>query len=232
MKDFINEFKQTSYYKSIFNSYEVIGIFILGSRSTGVNDLDSDYDIIVLTADGDYLDVSTYQYLKYKDRKVHWYYRPISSLFETTGHILNILCPVQLRNISSAFIIYENPKYSTILNYLYRHKCEISKIACYSMYNFKKDYVQEIINAGELLESHYCKYLYHLCLGSYYLMDETPDIPLLKALKKSKYNMLTDTYRKQAFERLQKYHDYIEKNPVDLKETNKQTYLELLELMN
>jgi predicted nucleotidyltransferase len=65
MKQFIESLKRTSYYNKFFERGEVIAIYILGSRSIGIIDEQSDYDIVVITTDGEIEDPSNIEYLKY-----------------------------------------------------------------------------------------------------------------------------------------------------------------------
>ena len=69
-KEFIEAFKNTIYYQRLFETCEnILGIFILGSRSTGLIDEKSDYDLVILTLNGNYIDSSRYEYLLYKNKQ-------------------------------------------------------------------------------------------------------------------------------------------------------------------
>lgn len=229
MKEFIDAFKKSSYYQELFKSSEILAIFLLGSTCTGIVDDNSDYDITILTLNGDYIDSSKYEYLMYKDKKVHWYYHPIKDVFSLAHKIqeLKVLCPIQLRNLCDDFIIYENPKYKDSLQSLYKIKTEISKLGMYLLYNMRKDYVGAIINNGYVGKKHYSKWLYHLCLSSYYIMNEEPNKDFLRVLKRIKWEPVPDEYKQLAIERLQIYKNYIEQNPLNITEELDKLYKQL-----
>jgi predicted nucleotidyltransferase len=74
LNTFINDFKQSNYYKQIYTENEsntVLGIYLVGSTCMGLDDDNSDYDITVLTLKGDYIDKSEEFHLRYKGKKVH-----------------------------------------------------------------------------------------------------------------------------------------------------------------
>ena len=215
MTEFIQAFKETSYYRSLFDSYEILGIYLLGSRCTGIVDDDSDYDIAILTLNGDDKDVSKHEYLMYKDKKVHWYYCPISTLLKITYNTLKILCSIQLRNLRDDLIIYENPKYSNMLQSLHELKYDISVLGIYRLFEAKKDFISKVIAEGQILEEHYSKYLYHLCVASYYLVNEEPDKDFLRTLKRIKWQPVPDVYKRLTVERLKLYKSYIEQTTLE-----------------
>jgi predicted nucleotidyltransferase len=74
ISSFIKEFKQTKYYNQIFaenDSKNILGIYLVGSTCMGLDDQDSDYDITVLTLNGDYVGALEEFHLCYKGKKVH-----------------------------------------------------------------------------------------------------------------------------------------------------------------
>lgn len=214
MKKFIEAFKKTSYYKELFNSSsEILAIFILGSMSTGIIDEDSDYDIVILTLDGEYVDASKYEHLKYRNRKVHWYYKSIKDLFDNRHtYGMRYIGMMQIRNICKDLIIYENPKCINILHRLCDLKDIVGNAGMYGLFNSKRSLVDDILAKGKILEKHYTKFLYHLCLASYYLMEEEPNKDFLRELKSIKSKPVSDEYKQLAIERLKLCKTYIETN--------------------
>lgn len=229
MTEFIKAFKDTSYYQKLFDSHEVLGIYLAGSMCTGVTDERSDYDITIITLDGeDYIDASKYEYLMYKDKKVHWYYRSIKNLFDGKHSDSKVYVGTMLlRNIREDLIIYENPKYSDMLHKLYDIKDRLSDLGMYRLYEVWKDYVDDVLNEGKVLEKHHTKYLYHLCLASYYLMGEEPDKDFLRKIKRIRWQPVSDEYKSLAVERLRVYKDYIESNPIEVVNTFDDLYKEV-----
>jgi hypothetical protein len=179
--------------------------------STGIVDKNSDYDIVILTLDSEYIDSSKYEYLKYKNRKVHWYYKSIKDLFDI-GHNygMRYIGMMQIRNICKDLIIYENPKYINILHRLYDLKDIVGIAGMYGLFNAKRCLVDDILTKGKILEIHYTKFLYHLCLVSYYLMEEEPNKDFLRELKSIKLKPVSDEYKQLAVERLKLCKTYIE----------------------
>ena len=219
IKEFIKAFKNTIYYKELFNvSTEILGIFLLGSRATGIIDEYSDYDIVILTLDGDYIDASKYEYLRYHGHKVHWYYQPIAGLFQKKfeDNQLMILCPVQLKHLSPDLTLYENPKYFELLSSLYKIKDKVSTIGVYQLFNKKQNYIESILCKEEILETSYSKFLYHLCLASYQLLGDSPDKAFLKTLKRIKWTPIPEDDKILAIQRLKLSKNYIEKHPLDI----------------
>lgn len=221
IKSFINEFKNTKYYNKIFEDNlknNIIGIYLVGSTCMSLNDQDSDYDITVLTLNGDYVDKSEEFHLKYKGKKVHWWYLPISMLFDLYSD-LRIMTPLQLRYITSELIIYENPKYKTIIDNLFLYKDEISKFAVYKFFAGHMSVIEEIVEKGTIPSKwFFYKYLYHLCNATYYLYNEEVDVNFLKELKKVYCKPISEEVKKLAAKRLAMGIDYIKNNPIDYKE--------------
>ena len=71
MKTFIEDFKNTSYYKNLILNNNVILLYIGGSNCTNTATVDSDYDLIAITDGLKTFDASEYIYLTYKGKKVH-----------------------------------------------------------------------------------------------------------------------------------------------------------------
>jgi hypothetical protein len=71
---FIDELKNTPYYKNLIINSKIIMLYIGGSQCTGITTTDSDYDLIAIVDDYEAIDASKTVYLTYKGKKVHWYY--------------------------------------------------------------------------------------------------------------------------------------------------------------
>lgn len=225
---FVNEFTNTSYYKNLFNSAEVVLIYIGGSMCSTITDERSDYDITIITTDGEYIDASKYEYLMYNDRKVHWYYRPIKHLFETAHKDTKAYAGTMLlRELRDELIIYENPKYKDVLHNLYAIKDELSDLNAYRLFEVQYNYIDNVITDGAVLEKYYTKYLYQLCLASYYLTREEPDKDFLRTLKRIRWQPVSDEYKQLAVERLRIYKNYIKNHPINLDETFNNLYVKL-----
>ena len=229
MTEFIKAFKNTSYYQRLFDTSEVLGIYLAGSMCTGITDDRSDYDITIITLDGDdYIDASMYEYLIYNGKKVHWYYRSIKHLFDAKHNYSKAYVGTMLlRNIREDLTIYENPKYSDILHNLYEIKDRSSVAGMYRLFEVQKAYIDEVINEGKVLEKHHTKYLYHLCLASYYLTGEEPDKDFLRVIKRIRWQPVSDEYKNLAVERLKIYKNYIEAYPIDVDKAFNDLYIKI-----
>lgn len=206
MKEFIEKFKQTSYYSRLFNT-EIIGIYLLGSRCTDIVDERSDYDITIITLNGEgIVDASKHEYLIYHGKKVHWYYRSLKDLYGTDDsyeHGNGYVGAMLTRNICKDVTIYENPKYSEQLQELHSNKFKISNSAIFRLYNELEEYINDVISEKEILEKHYTKFLSHLCLASYYLSNEEPDKDFLRSIKRIKWQPVSEEYKQLAVKRLE-----------------------------
>lgn len=209
--EFIAEFRTTSYFNAIINKPGVIAAYIVGSRCFGLEDKLSDYDFLIYTVDGRYTHALNYTYLTYKNKKVHWYYVPISSEFDyklsSSRAYTGIFWLVKL---TKDITIYENPKYSKLIQKLYEMNDTLNIIRAYYTFKSKKDYIEDILRTDEIHEKHYSKNLYYLCLTSYFLTKEEFDKDFLIAIKRIRFYPVSIEYKKLAIERLKIYKIYIE----------------------
>lgn len=219
MSDFVQNFRKTSYCANLIKCvpHEVMAIYLLGSSSSGIVDERSDYDIIILTNGGQFLDASGQEYITYKGKLVHWYYFPVEDLFikEYSVLTLQIFTPIYLRNICEDLIIYENPKYKEVLCKIYENKEWLSIFTSYSLFSLARKMIDEILEANRIFTKHYSKWLYHLCLVSYYLTSEQPDVEFLKALKRIRYTDVSEEHKQLAIQRLRIYKDFIKCNQLE-----------------
>ena len=216
LKTFKQQLQQTSYYKNMFNCNEtILGIYILGSQATQILDERSDIDIVILIKDGCYRDMSDTEYLTYNGVKVHWYYAPISQLFDidNLSKRLSVLTALQFHYLRPELIIYENNKYLHILQYLYNNSKLIFQYAAYGFYNQHKDYINKLLNQRAVFEEDHTKFLYHLCLVSDELNNICVDRNLLLTLKRIRWQPVPETYKQAAIIKLENYLNYIQMNP-------------------
>lgn len=228
MDDFITKFKQTSYYKNLFEEAgsDILLMYVGGSRGRKLENEFSDYDIIIITLDGKYVDLFKQTYVTYNDKHVHWYYCPVkwffnskcNSLYDYTGILT-------LKDVSDDIILYKNPKYEGLIDELFKLKTELIHSACYSIFDFGKEYMTDAISNSYIPSESSTKDLYFLCLASYYLFDEPFDVDFLKALSLIKHGIpISDDYKKKALERLTLIKNHIEQNPLDTQSTMKKLY--------
>lgn len=212
MQKFIEEFRQTPYYAALIAPENVIAIFVAGSRACGTNDERSDYDLQILTADDndEFDDVGKRCYLRWNGVYVHWYITSIS-LWAKPGHytltLYGALNAIMLARPEA--VIYENPKYPDALSLLRNYVAEIYDAAVYSFYRWAEEYINDILSAGEIPERLYSKKIYHLCLSSYLLTGDEPDVEFLRKIKRIRWQPVSDEHKQLAIRRLQKLKDNV-----------------------
>ena len=235
MNEFIYKFKQTSYYKNLFNIEEdILLIYIGGSRCFNTSHEFSDYDITIITSGGSFKDAIDECYVTYKGQKIHWYYCPIQWLFKTDHtDMYHYIGALTLRCIDSSTILYKNNNYNNVINHLYKLSKKLLPIVCYCLFEFKRASVMEVIQEDIAINEYSAKTLYYMCLASYFVMDEPLDTTLLRKLSLSKHNIHVDTETKEkAIKRLQLYRDYITNNPVDIDKQAAELYSVLQNELN
>lgn len=211
MQEFIEAFRQTSCYRAIIQKENVVTVYIAGSRACDAVDERSDYDIQIITTDGEYEDVSKKYYLTWRGVKVHWYISPIHELTKWSKYKLMRYGGINaLRYYRPELVIYENPKYADMLRALYDCRNEISDISIYHFYYHEKRYIDRILDAGEILECHHSKRIYHLCLSSYLITGDEVDKDFLRSIKRIRWQPVPEEYKRLAVERLRKLKECVE----------------------
>lgn len=204
MNTLMNEFKESEYYQRIFKNHKIVLLYISGSRLYGIIDERSDYDLIAIV-DEDIPETHPNEFIMYEDSiKIHWYYRSLKTFkdLSVNGTNLNIVGGIQLRNLNSDTILYQNEKYEYQINELLSEKETISNNSCKALYNRLSKLVDDIISDNAIVEKNYTKMIYHLCVASYYLNGDEPDISFLKRIKRIRWQPVSDEYKTLAVERL------------------------------
>ena len=204
MSILMNEFKESEYYQRIFKNNKVVLLYISGSRLYGIIDERSDYDLIAIV-DEDIPETRPNEFIMYEDSiKIHWYYRSLKTFkdLSVNGTNVNIVGGIQFRNLNSDTILYQNEEYESQINELLSEKETISNNSCKALYNRLKELVDSIISDNAISEKNYTKMIYYLCLASYYLNADEPDILFLKKIKRIRWQPVSDEYKTLAVERL------------------------------
>ena len=204
MSILMNEFKESEYYQRIFKNHKVVILYVSGSRLCGITDERSDYDLIAIV-DEDITETYPNEFIMYEDSiKIHWYYRSLKTFkdLSVNGTNLNIVGGIQFRNLNSDTILYQNKEYESKINELLSEKNVISNNSWKALYNRLKELVDSIISDNAISEKNYTKMIYHLCLASYYLNGDEPDISFLKKIKRIRWQPVSDEYKILAVERI------------------------------
>ena len=90
---FIADFKESEYFKTLFDNPNIIMAFIAGSRSTGLENTSSDYDIVVIQKSGS-KSLDKGLYLMYENNAVHFYYMSLKQFlgnyYTATGSLISL----------------------------------------------------------------------------------------------------------------------------------------------
>ena len=201
LNDFIKDFKTSRFYDLPFSGYDVAMIYVAGSQLYGVRDDRSDYDLIVLV-NGDCRNEPN-EYLTYKGKKVHWYWRNIDTFIETGNtYSMRYYGNLLFGYISDGCIIYKNERYADKINYLLEHKHEIALNGAKLFYESQKRLVESICEKSRIDEQDYTKYLGHLCVTSYYVLGETIDNEIVLNAKRIRWQAVSDEIKTKIIGRL------------------------------
>lgn len=166
-------------------SAEPILVFLTGSTLTGLADSDSDFDICVLTKDPikanhalSYRPKKNYAIHRPTGKKCHWIYNTLSQINALSETLLDNIGWAQFKYLTEDTILYCNPKYVTVVKYLFDH---CNKIVLNSIYLALVSccYLLNIDAITDLSDKHFCnvkKLAYHLCwlYNELVLADQIP----------------------------------------------------------
>lgn len=215
LNEFINDLKSSPYYNRLFAGHDVILISMYGSRPLDIVDSKSDYDLVVITSDFEE-PVSPEEFLTYSGIKVHWYYKPLSSIIDARRKTLSYFGAMQLAFMTDDIILYENPAYARVIRFLKNRKDIIGRINAYNLINAKQGLIDSVLAEGTITEHNYTKFLYHLCYTSYYLYGEVPNKDFLIEIKRIGELPVRDEYKNLAVTRLTMLQNYKALNPFDI----------------
>lgn len=233
-EQFIIDFKKSSYYERAFRDHNIILFFVSGSRATGILDERSDFDLIAIT-DNSTPEEEPMEYLTYKGLKVHWYWRPLST-FILGGNILSVpmiaMGDLEFAFIKDNIILYQNPRYNTIIEYLNNVKDDIGQIGVKVLYETQKKQIETILQQGAILEKNYTKFLYYLCVAVTYATEKQLDNKFLNAVKRIRWQPISDEYKQRAFDYINNLNEYIKLNETDAAAMAKTINDNLLQLID
>ena len=209
LNDFIKDFKASRFYDLLFGGYDVVMIYVAGSQLYGARDDRSDYDLIVLV-NGD-CRYEPNEYLTYNGKKVHWYWLNIDTFIETgNSYPMQYYGNVLFGYICDDYIIYKNEKYIDRINQLLEHKHEIGLNGAKLFYESQKQLVESICKKSRIDESDYTKFLGHLCVTSYYVLNEPVDSSVVLPAKRIRWQPVRDEIKAKIVERLRLLKNFIE----------------------
>lgn len=186
--------------KFICNNQKVLAIALVGSRSIGVVDQWSDYDLLVITDDNDiYRNNKLDCYIVYNNEiGIHWYQYSKNLLFDIDR-------PKAILEFGS-FWQLSAEKFIAIwdTNFIETLKKSILKtldIACIKFYNnIYKSTINQVLEGNELPQT---KLLYHLCVVSHFLDKTELNYKFLNELKRIRYIEISNDCKAYCIERVQ-----------------------------
>lgn len=193
IKNFIQDFKSTSYYEYIYKKPGVIMSYVAGSRLNNAASLLSDFDIIIITADNAKIEDTGIRF-KYKDiYTVHFYYHTVSSFLANTYTMAdNLYGLMQMHNLDRSLLIYENLEYSSFIDRFFEKKLVVSKLAMLKYIKSFDRILADVYDTHTLATKYYHKYLYHLCKCYYVIARLEQDTALLLQAKYSAHEGLSE----------------------------------------
>lgn len=207
--EFIADLTNSKFYRMLFGGYDVAMIYISGSQLYGARDDRSDYDLIVLV-NGD-CRYEPNEYLTYNGKKVHWYWLNIDTFTETENtYLIRYYGNLLFGYVSDDYIIYKNEKYTDKINYLLEHKHEIALKGAEEFYKTQERLVEEICRKSRIDENNYTKFLGHLCVTSYYVLNEPIDKELVLKAKRIRWQPVDEDTKGKIIERLRLLKDFME----------------------
>lgn len=209
INEFFYELRNSKFYENLFGSYDVVMIYVAGSQLYGARDERSDYDLIVLV-NGDCRNEPN-EYLTYKGKKAHWYWRNINTFIEIGNtYAMRYYGNVLFGYICEDCIIYKNEKYADKINDLLNNKQDIAINGAKLFYNAMKPLVERICEKSRIDEFDYTKYLGHLCVTSYYVLNEPIDCDVVLPAKRIRWQPVDEDTKGKIIERLRLLKDFIE----------------------
>ena len=189
----------------IIKDYNVLGVYLGGSRQTGLDGETSDYDLVVLYDEPYNIPNESFVQINYKNIHIHWYYtniREFASYKDTSIGVFGKLYPFSL----DTKFIYGDFN----LEWLKKYKKEYFDIAVHKFYNNKLKRYKEDLNSFHQLQ--YSKIIYYGEVMFYLITGSKLDISYLKSVKNNvKNNCLTQEQIDRINNHLWYIKNYVEK---------------------
>lgn len=194
--------------KFICNNQKVLAIAIIGSRSIGVVDQWSDYDLLVITDDTDIsINNKLDCYIVYNNEiGIHWYQYSKNLLFDIDRpRAILEFCDFWLLSQEKYIAIWD----LAFIEQLKKFVNENANAGCIAFYNnIYKSTINQILEGNELPKT---KLLYHLCVVSHFLDKTELNYKFLNELKRIKYLEISEECRSYCIERVQLLKNIAEK---------------------
>ncbi len=181
--NFINDFKESEYFKTFFSSPDIMMAFVAGSRSTGLENNNSDYDIVIIQKSGSKL-LDKGLYLMYENNAVHFYYMTLKQFlgnyYMATGSLVSLF---QFIETTKKSILFENPEYKPLIKKIFEKQFKLAHIAQLKFAKNYEDLIDTVVKTQVLNPEFYSKIIYHLVYISNRLSHIKSPRPLMLAIK-------------------------------------------------
>ena len=207
----LNKILDPNILKFICNNQKVLAIALVGSRSIGIVDQWSDYDLLVITDDNNiYKNNKLDCYIIYNNEiGIHWYQYSKNLLFDLQK-------PKAILEFCSFWQLPQE-KFIAVwdLDFIEQLKKFIAKIAdtaCIAFYNnIYKSTLNQVLEAKTLPQT---KLLYHLCVVSHFLEKTEMNYKFLNELKRINYIKISEDCKNYCIERIKLLKKIVDKNTV------------------
>lgn len=215
MKKFIEDLTSSKFYHRLFETDEVLMIWVGGSRIFKCVDDYSDYDIVVLTKSTN--EHHAKEYLRYHgESKVHWYFNCIGTYFNPIGIVLaDYVALTQLNYIYNDVIVYKNPKYIDLIDDFLSKQKLVARLGDILGFQHSKNLIDSIVYDGFISNKNKTKHLYMLCAMYYDITGQDLDREFLTKIKRIKWQEIDEKYSRQCVDILGKFKDYMQNIDVD-----------------
>lgn len=200
---FISDFKKSGIIEWLSEKYDIIFIWITGSRAVNLDDSGSDYDLGILVADKietprDHEHITSGKYLKDPEKYIHFRVNTLKDVYSYLEKVpfifYDYLGWAQFGSFDRSHIIYSNPKYQKLLDELIVNKSLISKRAAYA-YLTVFDPVLTALTDGLRPEGVLPKFIAYFLLCLNIISEEAIDYKWLLNIKQTQLKQLSKTDR-------------------------------------
>ena len=215
IKEFIEEFKNITYYKELFKDDNILFAYISGCNLINITDEYSDIDIVIVTSGN--VNKELDKHINYGDIHVHWYYKDVKNFFLELDNLPKsyIQGNVLFKYYNDDFLLYKNNKYEKEISYLISKKDIISNLSIYKHFYRNINLINTIINERGIKKDLYTKHIYHITY-SYYILNNLPlDKDFLTKVKRMRYEDIDYECKNKVIQTIINLSNHIKKYIVD-----------------
>lgn len=200
-KEFKEAFLTCPFWDEVFKEMGVMAIFLLGSQVTGVTDERSDYDLTIVCTNAP--PKRDKRFLLFRGHKIHWYTYSYGQFVQTkVGHPLLSYMNVLFGFLTDECVIYINEEYREQMEKLISLKAQIALKGAKLFYKTQREFVQSLLEQGEIKEQDFTKFLGHLCVTKAFVFPEPLDNEKILKAKRIRWQPTSVEDRKWILQQL------------------------------